>query len=78
MMTCSVDFNNKDLDLSFYVFKPTVVIVDHLVHALQQFSLLTQNLGCVQSSIFRSIHGNMKPPLVFYFPDVTEYPKLIE
>ncbi|RDX72540.1 hypothetical protein CR513_47967, partial [Mucuna pruriens] len=59
MMTCSVDFNSKDLDISFYVFKPTVVIVDHLVHGLQHFSLLTQNLGCVQSSIFRSIHGNM-------------------
>ncbi|KAH1238245.1 hypothetical protein GmHk_08G022954 [Glycine max] len=24
MMTCSVDLNNKDLDISFYVFKPTV------------------------------------------------------
>ncbi|KAG2409691.1 uncharacterized protein HKW66_Vig0003560 [Vigna angularis] len=59
MKTCSMDFNNKDLDISFYVFKPTVEIVDHLVHRLQHFSLLTQNLGCVQSSIFRSIHGNM-------------------
>ncbi|ESW30731.1 hypothetical protein PHAVU_002G177900 [Phaseolus vulgaris] len=59
MKTCSVDFNNKDLDISFFVFKPTVVIVEHLVHGLQHFSLLTQNLGCVQSSIFRSIHGNM-------------------
>lgn len=59
IMTFSVDFNSKDLDISFYVFKPTVVIVDHLVHGLQHFSLLAQNLGCVQSSIFRSIHGNM-------------------
>ncbi|XP_027344244.1 uncharacterized protein LOC113856575 [Abrus precatorius] len=58
-MTCSVDFNSKDLDISFFVFKPTVVIVDHLVHGLQEFSLLTENLGCLQSSIFRSIHGNM-------------------
>ncbi|KAK7319103.1 hypothetical protein RJT34_03816 [Clitoria ternatea] len=59
IMTPSVDFNNKDLDVSFFVFKPTVVIVDHLVHGLQKFSLHTENLGCVQSSIFRSIHGNM-------------------
>ncbi|KAK7359442.1 hypothetical protein VNO77_01402 [Canavalia gladiata] len=59
MMTCSVDFNTKDLDISFFVFKPTVVIVDHLIHGLQHFSLHTQNLGCEQSSIFRSIHGNM-------------------
>ncbi|XP_014508340.2 uncharacterized protein LOC106767892 isoform X1 [Vigna radiata var. radiata] len=59
MKTCSMDFKNKDFDISFYVFKPTVEIVDHLVHRLQHFSLLTQNLGCVQSSIFRSIHGNM-------------------
>jgi len=58
MKTCSVDFNNKNLDISFYVFKPTVVIVEHLVHGLQHFSLLSENLGCVQSSIFRSIHGN--------------------
>jgi len=71
MKTCSMDFHNKDLDISFYVFKPTVVIVDHLVHGLQQFSLLTQNLGCVQSSIFRSIHGNMVSSsylsLILYF-----------
>jgi len=71
MKTCSVDFNNKDLDISFFVFKPTVVIVEHLVHGLQHFSLLTQNLGCVQSSIFRSIHGNMVTSsflsLILYF-----------
>ncbi|XP_020229761.1 uncharacterized protein LOC109810662 [Cajanus cajan] len=58
-MTFSVDFNSRDLDLSFYIFKPTVVIVDHLVHELQHFSLLTHDLGCLQGSIFRSIHGNM-------------------
>ncbi|XP_022638909.1 uncharacterized protein LOC106767892 isoform X3 [Vigna radiata var. radiata] len=63
MKTCSMDFKNKDFDISFYVFKPTVEIVDHLVHRLQHFSLLTQNLGCVQSSIFRSIHGNMQSML---------------
>lgn len=60
-MACSVSvpFNNQNLDTSFFVFKPTVVIVDDLVHGLKQFSLTTESLGCVQSSIFRSIHGNM-------------------
>lgn len=59
MVTCSVDFSNKDMDISLFVFKPTVVIVDHLVHGLKQFSLNTETLGCIQSSIFKSIHGNM-------------------
>ncbi|XP_027339194.1 uncharacterized protein LOC113852968 isoform X2 [Abrus precatorius] len=59
MMACSLPFNNKNLDVSFFVFKPTIVIIDDLIHGLKQFSLSTESLGCVQSSIFRSIHGNM-------------------
>ncbi|XP_045821386.1 uncharacterized protein LOC123914324 [Trifolium pratense] len=59
MVTCCVDFNNKELEISFFVFKPTVVIVDHLIHELKQFSSCAENLGCMQSSIFKSIHGNM-------------------
>ncbi|KAF1881993.1 hypothetical protein Lal_00038637 [Lupinus albus] len=59
MMACYVPFDNKNLDIIFFVFKPTLVIVDDLVHGLKEFSLSTENLGCVQSSIFRSIHGNM-------------------
>ncbi|XP_061370040.1 uncharacterized protein LOC133312787 isoform X3 [Gastrolobium bilobum] len=58
-MACSVPFHNKNLDVSFFVFKPTIVIVDNVVHGLKQFSLNTESLGCIQSSIFRSIHGNM-------------------
>ncbi|CAL5183695.1 unnamed protein product [Lathyrus oleraceus] len=58
-MACSVAFNNKNLEISFFVFKPTIVIIDDLVHVLKLFSLSTESLGCVQSSIFRSIHGNM-------------------
>ncbi|KAI3455969.1 hypothetical protein Pfo_012632 [Paulownia fortunei] len=42
-----------------YSIAPTVVYVDDLVEALKQFSLYTESLGCVHSSIFRSIHGNM-------------------
>lgn len=57
-MACCVPFNSKNLDLSFFVFKPTVVIVENLVHGLKQFSSQTETLGCLQSSIFRSIHGN--------------------
>ncbi|KAG7959771.1 hypothetical protein I3843_10G085700 [Carya illinoinensis] len=39
--------------------RPTVVLVDDFVDALKQFSLCTESLGCVQTSIFKSIHGNM-------------------
>ncbi|KAF5472540.1 hypothetical protein F2P56_009251 [Juglans regia] len=58
-MACFVPFSNRNLDLSFFVFRPTVVLVDDVVDALKQFSLCTENLGCVQNSIFKSIHGNM-------------------
>lgn len=57
-MACSVPFNKNNLDISFFIFKPTIVIIDDLVHGLKHFSLTTESLGCVQSSIFRSIHGN--------------------
>lgn len=66
-MACSVAFNNKNLEISFFVFKPTIVIIDDLVHVLKLFSLSAENLGCVQSSIFRSIHGNMVISFFLYF-----------
>ncbi|KAI9096816.1 hypothetical protein K1719_025799 [Acacia pycnantha] len=59
MAACYVPFNSKNVDMSFFVFKPTVVIVENLVHGLKKFSSQTQSLGCLQSSIFRSIHGNL-------------------
>ncbi|KAL8032205.1 hypothetical protein ABFX02_13G080500 [Erythranthe guttata] len=59
MASCYVPFNSRNLDISFFVFRPTVVYVDDLLHALKQFSSYTQTLGCVHSSILRSIHGNM-------------------
>lgn len=68
-MACSVAFNNKNLEISFFVFKPTIVIIDDLVHGLKQFSLTTETLGCVQSSIFRSIHGNMVTSFFLSFSD---------
>jgi hypothetical protein len=73
MVTCSVDFNNKELEISFFVFKPTVVIVEHLIHGLKHFSSCAENLGCIQSSIFKSIHGNM----VLCFSSFSNFPNLI-
>ncbi|KAI3466847.1 hypothetical protein Pfo_023510 [Paulownia fortunei] len=58
-MACYVPFNNRNLDVSFFLFRPIVVHADDLVEALKQFSSYTESLGCVHSSIFRSIHGNM-------------------
>ncbi|XP_068316808.1 uncharacterized protein [Pyrus communis] len=58
-MACFVPFNSKNLDISILVFRPTIVLVDDLLNALKQFSLCTESLGCVQSSILQSIHGNM-------------------
>ncbi|XP_065879163.1 uncharacterized protein [Euphorbia lathyris] len=58
-MACYVPFNSRNLDVSFFVFRPTVVLIDELIESLKNFSGSTENLGCVQSSIFRSIHGNM-------------------
>ncbi|XP_030476107.1 uncharacterized protein LOC115693262 [Syzygium oleosum] len=58
-MSCFVPFNRRNLDICFFVFRPTLVVVDELVEALKRFSVSTEALGCVQSSIFRSIHGNM-------------------
>ncbi|KAL3616863.1 hypothetical protein CASFOL_039257 [Castilleja foliolosa] len=59
-MACYVPFNNRNLDISFFVFKPTIVCVDDLIQTLKQFSLYTasESLGCVHSSILTSIHGN--------------------
>ncbi|KAF7120372.1 hypothetical protein RHSIM_Rhsim13G0117700 [Rhododendron simsii] len=58
-MGCFVPFNNRNLDISLFAFRPMVVFVDELLDALKHFSLCTQSLGCVHSAIFRSIHGNM-------------------
>lgn len=58
-MACYVPFNSRNLDISFFMFRPTVVYVDDLIEALKQFSCYTESLGCVHSSIFTSIHGNM-------------------
>ncbi|XP_055821967.1 uncharacterized protein LOC129890435 [Solanum dulcamara] len=58
-MACFFPYNSRNLDTSFFIFRPTIVIVDDLLEALKHFSFSTQSLGCVHSAIFRSIHGNM-------------------
>ncbi|XVE88439.1 hypothetical protein DITRI_Ditri19aG0070000 [Diplodiscus trichospermus] len=58
-MACFVPFNNRNLDVTLFVFRPTVVLVDELIDSLKQFCVCTETLGCVQSSIFKSIHGNL-------------------
>ncbi|XP_073128627.1 uncharacterized protein [Henckelia pumila] len=58
-MACYVPFNDRNLDISLFTLRPTVVFVDELVEALKQISSYTESLGCVHSSIFRSIHGNL-------------------
>ncbi|XVF27273.1 hypothetical protein REPUB_Repub14bG0092600 [Reevesia pubescens] len=58
-MGCFVPFNNRNLDVTLFVFRPTVVVVDELVESMKQFCVCTETLGCVQSSIFKSIHGNL-------------------
>ncbi|KAF4363086.1 hypothetical protein CsatB_001810 [Cannabis sativa] len=56
---CFIPFNNRNLDISIFAFRPTVVLVGDLIEALKHFSLSTETLGCVQSSLLQSIHGNM-------------------
>ncbi|KZV51034.1 hypothetical protein F511_01826 [Dorcoceras hygrometricum] len=58
-MACYVPFNDRNLDISFFMLRPTVVYVDELVEALKHISSYTESLGCVHSSILRSIHGNL-------------------
>ncbi|KAL4563449.1 hypothetical protein LXL04_027491 [Taraxacum kok-saghyz] len=58
-MACFMPFTNKNLDIFVCVLRPTVAIIDDLVDTLKQFSLFTERLGCIHSSIFKSIHGNM-------------------
>ncbi|GMI72351.1 hypothetical protein HRI_000904400 [Hibiscus trionum] len=58
-MACFVPFDNRNLDVTLFVFKPTVVLVDELIESLKRFCVCTENLGCTQTSILKSIHGNL-------------------
>ncbi|CAH9111780.1 unnamed protein product [Cuscuta europaea] len=56
---CFIPFNERNLDLSFFILRPTIVMVDRLLAALEQFSSSAHSLGCIHSSVFKSIHGNL-------------------
>ena len=66
-MACYMPFNSRNLDICFFIFRPTVVLVDEFVDSLKHFSLSTETLGCVQNSILKSIHGNLVSFLYFLF-----------
>ncbi|KAI7725179.1 hypothetical protein M8C21_009798 [Ambrosia artemisiifolia] len=58
-MASFMPFSNKNLDIFMCALRPTVAIVDDLLDTLKHFSLFTETLGCIHSSIFKSIHGNL-------------------
>ncbi|KAM0071571.1 hypothetical protein Hdeb2414_s0001g00026741 [Helianthus debilis subsp. tardiflorus] len=58
-MASFMPFTNKNLDIFMCVLRPTVAVIDDLVDTLKHFSFFTESLGCIHSSIFKSIHGNM-------------------
>ncbi|KAJ0581510.1 hypothetical protein HanHA300_Chr04g0141871 [Helianthus annuus] len=58
-MASFMPFTNKNLDIFMCVLRPTVAVLDDLVDTLKHFSFFTESLGCIHSSIFKSIHGNM-------------------
>ncbi|MFS8015991.1 hypothetical protein Hanom_Chr15g01363171 [Helianthus anomalus] len=60
-MASFMPFSNKNLDIFMCALRPTVAIVDDLLDTLKHFSLFTETLGCIHSSIFKSIHGNLVP-----------------
>lgn len=58
-MPCFVPFDNKKLDVSFFVFRPTGVFADELIDAMKYFSFHVEDLGCVYSSVLKSMHGSL-------------------
>lgn len=64
-MPCFVPFNNKNLDITFFVFKSVGVFVEDLIDALKYFSFFSENHGCTNSAVFKSIHGNLVRPFPF-------------
>ncbi|XP_073057517.1 uncharacterized protein [Primulina eburnea] len=58
-MAFYVPFNDRNLEISFFMLKPTGECADDIIDVLKQVSLYTTSLGCIQSSILKSIHGNL-------------------
>ncbi|KAK8931123.1 hypothetical protein KSP39_PZI016862 [Platanthera zijinensis] len=57
-MPCFVPFNSS-LDLTFFVLRSVNVLDDEIIHAMKLFSVQAEDLGCVSSSVMKSIHGNL-------------------
>lgn len=58
-MACFMPSSCRNLEICFFVFRPTVVLVEDLMEGLKSFCLCTESLGCLHSAVFTSIHGNM-------------------
>ncbi|KAM0950700.1 hypothetical protein DsansV1_C04g0044231 [Dioscorea sansibarensis] len=60
MMPCYLPFNrSSNLDISFFVLRPVGVFADELISTMKYFSLHAEDFGCLSSSLFKSIHGNL-------------------
>ncbi|XP_039115400.1 uncharacterized protein LOC120250639 [Dioscorea cayenensis subsp. rotundata] len=58
-MPCYLPFNRNNLDISFIVLRPVGVFTDELISTMKYFSLHAEDFGCLSSSLFKSIHGNL-------------------
>ncbi|PKU76008.1 hypothetical protein MA16_Dca006055 [Dendrobium catenatum] len=57
-MPCFVPFKNN-LDLTFFVLRSVSILDDEIIHSMKCFSFQAEDLGCVYSSVMKSIHGNL-------------------
>ncbi|XP_058071548.1 uncharacterized protein LOC131220748 isoform X2 [Magnolia sinica] len=62
-MPCFVPFHGRNLDISFFVFKPIGLFAEELIEALKYVSFCSEDHGCAYSSVFKSLHGNLKSAL---------------
>ncbi|XP_058071547.1 uncharacterized protein LOC131220748 isoform X1 [Magnolia sinica] len=58
-MPCFVPFHGRNLDISFFVFKPIGLFAEELIEALKYVSFCSEDHGCAYSSVFKSLHGNL-------------------
>ncbi|XP_020587056.1 uncharacterized protein LOC110029214 [Phalaenopsis equestris] len=57
-MPCFVPFKNN-LDFTFFVLRSVGVLDDEIIDSMKCFSFQAEDLGCVYSSVMKSIHGNL-------------------
>ncbi|WOL17787.1 hypothetical protein Cni_G26580 [Canna indica] len=63
-MPCFVPFDEEKVEISFLVFRPRGVFSDELIDAMKLFSFHAEDLGCLYSSVLKSMHGNLQ--IVWY------------